>query len=115
MINQPGYNEIASLYSYGLQRIVNDSRLLKMVIGEKVKLIQEVAYIDAAQRIHLGERKNTWEPIYISIKVEVGGRIYAPQLICCLVRRVPADGDHFLILIQIVDRHWHIIISRDDL
>ena len=41
-----------------------------MVVREEVELVQEVANINAAQRVHLGERKDAWEPKYISTKTE---------------------------------------------
>lgn len=57
--------------SYSLQRVINDSRLLKVIIGEEVELVQEVANINAAKGIHLGERQNTWKSRYVSIKCKV--------------------------------------------
>lgn len=36
-----------------------------MVVGEEVKLVEEVANVDAAKRIHLGERKNAGKSNWI--------------------------------------------------
>jgi hypothetical protein len=35
-----------------------------MIVREEVELIQEISDINAAERIHLGERQNTWESGY---------------------------------------------------
>ena len=32
-----------------------------MIVGEEVKLIQEISYVDAAKRIHLREREDARE------------------------------------------------------
>jgi hypothetical protein len=45
--------------TYTFEGIIDDSRLLEMVIGEKVELIQEVANVDATQGIHLRKWQNT--------------------------------------------------------
>jgi len=39
--------------TYILESFVNDARVLEVVVGEKVDLIEEVADVDTAERIHL--------------------------------------------------------------
>ena len=43
------------LYAYLSKRLVNDTRVLKMIVGEKIELIEEVSYVDTAQWVHLRE------------------------------------------------------------
>jgi hypothetical protein len=45
------------------QSLVDDAGLLEVVVAEEVNLIEEVADVDAAKRIHLGEGKDAWEAI----------------------------------------------------
>lgn len=35
------------------KRLINDIRVLEMVVGEEVELVEEVPYINAAKRVHL--------------------------------------------------------------
>jgi hypothetical protein len=35
----------------------------EIVIGEEIKLIQEVPNIDTTQGVHPGEGQDTWEPV----------------------------------------------------
>ena len=39
--------------------------MLEVVIKEEVELIQKVANVDAAERVHLRKRQHTGEPIMI--------------------------------------------------
>lgn len=39
--------------TYILERLVDDARVLEVVVREEIDLVEEVANIDAAKRIHL--------------------------------------------------------------
>jgi len=49
------------LSSYRFKGFVNNTGSLEVVVGKEVYLIEEVAYIDAAERIHLGEGEHARE------------------------------------------------------
>jgi hypothetical protein len=43
--------------------------MLEMIIKEEIELVQEIANVNAAERVHLRKRQNTGEPImYISVQ-----------------------------------------------
>jgi hypothetical protein len=46
--------------------LVNDVRVLEMVVGEEVELVEEVPDVYAGKRIHLRERQNTGDAGIIS-------------------------------------------------
>lgn len=50
--------------SYLSQSIVNDVWVLEMIVREEVELVQEVANIYAAKRVHLRKRQNAREPAH---------------------------------------------------
>jgi hypothetical protein len=41
---------------YLLESLINDIRLLEVVIGKEVELVEEVSDVYARERVHLGER-----------------------------------------------------------
>ncbi len=43
------------------ERLVNDVRVLEMIVREEVKLVQEIPDVNAAEWIHLRKWKDTWE------------------------------------------------------
>ena len=49
------------LSSYRFKGFVNNTGSLEVVVGKEVYLIEEVAYIDAAEWIHLGEGEHARE------------------------------------------------------
>lgn len=42
--------------AYEFEGVVNDSWMLELVVGEEIELVQEVPYVDAAERVHLRKR-----------------------------------------------------------
>jgi hypothetical protein len=40
-------------FSYAFECVVNNTRVLEVVVGKEIDLIEKVANIDAAQRVHL--------------------------------------------------------------
>lgn len=46
---------------YLSQCLVDNTGVLKMVVREKVELIEEVSDVNATEWIHLRERQDTWE------------------------------------------------------
>lgn len=99
--------------AYPFQRLVNDIRMLKMVIREEVELVEEVANIDAAERIHLRE----WQYARKSSQ-SLGQRIHdaskwahSRQLLRALLLREPAHVDNLLIFLKGIDSHRHVVIS----
>jgi hypothetical protein len=97
-------------YPYLLKSIINDIRMLKMVVRKKVELVQEVADVDATEWVHLGKWQDTGEAYTISkILLDVKMSILH-ELPSRLVWSKPTDIDNFIVLVQITDRHWHIIV-----
>lgn len=45
----------------GAERFVDDGGLLEVVVAEEVDLVEEVADVDAAEGVHLGEGEDTRE------------------------------------------------------
>lgn len=44
------------------ESFVNNVWMLKMVVGEKVELVEEISNVDAAEWVHLRKGKYAWEP-----------------------------------------------------
>ncbi|GAA3301152.1 hypothetical protein GCM10020218_094340 [Dactylosporangium vinaceum] len=44
---------IPASYPYIFQRLINNIRIRKIVVGKEVELVEKVSYIDAAQWVHL--------------------------------------------------------------
>ena len=65
-----------------------------MIVREEIELVEEVADVDAAQWIHLRERENTGKS----------------QVITSLVGSVPTNVHHLVIFVDVIDRHWHVVI-----
>jgi hypothetical protein len=59
-----GKETVALNSTYLFERLVNHVRVEEMIVREEVELIQEISDINAAERIHLRERQNTWESGY---------------------------------------------------
>src|SRR5207248_8299749 len=81
------------------EAFVDDFGVLEVGSHEEVELVDEVANIDAAEWVHLGEREDAGKD-YVGDGA-VGG--------------VPANVDDFLVFFGVLDRHGHVIICRDDL
>ena len=45
--------------AYLLESVINNARMLKVIIGEEIELVEKVADINAAERVHLREWQNT--------------------------------------------------------
>ena len=78
----------------GLQTFVNDFWVLEVGGHEEVELVEEVADVDAAEGVHLGEGEDAGED----------------HLRDGAVRCVPADIDNLFILFGVLDRHGHVIV-----
>jgi hypothetical protein len=64
--------------------------------GDKeVELIEEVANVDAAERVHLGEGEDAGED-------HVGDRA---------VWGVPADVDDLFVFFRVLDGHGHVVVG----
>lgn len=59
--------------SYLPQCLIDDTGMLKMVVGEEVELIQEIPDIDAAKRIHLREGKHTRKATTLALSISQYG------------------------------------------
>lgn len=93
--------------------------MLEMIIEKEIELVQEIANVNAAERVHLRERQNTGEPIMI-ISVQCSSQkerdiVSARKLLYRPIWREPANVDHFLVVTEGVDGHRHIVISRNNL
>jgi hypothetical protein len=42
-----------------------------MVICEEVELVEEIPDVYAGEGIHLGERKNAWESVFVSTRPQI--------------------------------------------
>jgi hypothetical protein len=82
-----------------LECVINDLRMLEVIVREEVELIEEVSNIDAAKWIHLREWQNSGEV----------------DLTWIFGRFIPADVEYLLIVLKTVNSHWHVIVCRDDL
>ncbi len=54
----------AGLVAHLPQSLIQDVRMLKVVVREEIKLIQEVPDINATERVHSRKRKNVWEAVH---------------------------------------------------
>lgn len=88
-----------------------------MVVREKVKLIEKVSDVDTAERIHLRKGKYVREAVrrYQPRLVTEPIQLNSLDLFSLLVGRIPANVNDLVIFIDIVDRHWHVIIGGYDL
>ena len=84
--------------------------MLKVSIREKVELIQKVANINAAERVHLREWQNAWKACHHQPLCLSTGLYNLLELLSRLVWSEPTDIDDFIVLIQITNWHWHVII-----
>jgi len=79
--------------------IVHCTRPLQIVVRTGVYLAQEVANVDAAHWVHLRERHDAREGDLASV----------------FVRHIPANLNDFVIFLQIIDGHWHVVVACTDL
>ena len=49
------------LATHLFERFINHTRMLKVIVGEEVELIEKVSDVDTAERIHLREWEHTRE------------------------------------------------------
>ena len=89
--------------------------MLKVIIREKVELIQKVANVNAAEGVHLGERQNAWEACYHQLFCLSTGLYNSQELLSRFVWSEPTDIYYFIVLIQITNWHWHVIVCRYNL
>lgn len=88
----------------------------KVVISEEVKLVEEIANIDAAQWIHPGEGQDAGEAglsvshLFSNARVET-----IPLFLTRLLRAVPANIEYLIIFLQGLYWHWHVVIRGYDL
>ena len=68
LVSIPTHRLILGMSSgaYLSQSLVNDIRMLEMIIGEEVELIEEVADVDATERIHLREGQHARKTVDVS-------------------------------------------------
>lgn len=85
-----------------------------MIIGKEVKLVRKVSNVNAAQWIHLRERKDTGESVQVR-KSHGFDAVYERVLVAWFVRGEPADVDNFVEFLDIVDRHRHVVVCQDNL
>ena len=83
----------------GFQTIVNDFGVLEVGGNEEVELVEEVADVDAAEWVHLGEGKHAGEDHFGD------GPVWS----------VPADVDDLFVLLRVLNRHGHVVVCGDDL
>ena len=91
--------------------------MLEVVVGEEVELIEKVSDVDAAEGIHLRERKDEREACHDihQLSIERSQVVDVLDLFSFLVWHIPAHVDHLIVLFQVVDRHRHVVVSRHDL
>ena len=82
----------------GAQCFVDDGGFLEVVVGEEVDLVEEVADVDAAQRVHLREGEYARESEFRD----------------GFVRCVPADRNDLIVFLGAGDGHRHVVICGDD-
>ena len=58
----------ACLVAYAFECVINYCRVLEVVVGEQIDLVEKVPDIDATKRVHLRERKNAGEARQVSIR-----------------------------------------------
>lgn len=90
----------------------------EVVISKEVKLVEEVANIDAAQWIHPGEGQDAGEAgssvsrsrLFSNARAEI-----IPLFLARLLRAVPANIEYLVIFLQCLYWHWHVVICGYDL
>jgi hypothetical protein len=101
--------------SYRFQSFVDYTWVLKVIVRKVVELVEEISNIDATEWIHLRKGKHAREA-NVRLAMEAAGNVHdIRKMFPILLGLIPADVDHFIIFIKVIDRHWHIIIRRDNL
>lgn len=104
--------------THRLESLVNDVRMREVVVGKEVELIQKIPNVNTAKRIHLGEGKHAREAErYVSMQCFTSSvRHRHLRLFCAwLFWRVPADIDDFVKFFEVLNRHRHVVVGRNNL
>ena len=71
--------------AYLSKRLVYYIKVLEVVVGEEIELVEEITDVYAAQRIHLREGQDTWEPaemLVLGLDLFCVGHTQARQQTC---------------------------------
>lgn len=104
--------------THHLECLVNNIRVREIVVGKEVELVQKIPYVNTTKRVHLGEGQHAREAErYVSTQCFIRSsrirhlRLFFTWLFWC----VPADIDDFVKFFEILNRHRHVVVGRNNL